>query len=342
MKRNAWVVVGMFVLLGVGFAQAQEPTTMTAVAPLAATTPTLDGVISPGEWTDANSYYFDGTDQLRPGWVAEGVALTPADWSCTFYVKHDTRYIYIATVVTDDVIQNDSGTNQWDDDAMEIYFDPNNSNSNPKESTATGGFQMSYKSEDAGGVGGQGLNVWWWAKAAIAAPGYTVEFRIDKTQTGMVTGGKYGFELSPDDDDDGTGRDNQIWWNGKDGNAWDIEIPWGDIILSTQPLSLLPAPTNLTAVAVSTNTINLTWTDNSTSETSFKIERSPNGSAFTEITTVTASVAAYSDSGLSPGTRYWYRVRAYSPALGDSTYSNVADATTRSDALAVKRSRGYR
>ena len=339
MGRKAWLLVG--VLLIAGWAGAQEPTTMTAVAPLTFTSPTLDGVISPGEWADANSYYFDGTDQLRPGWVDTGGPLTAADWSCTFYVKHDTKYVYIATVVTDDVIMNDSGTNQWDDDAMEIYFDPNNSNSNPKENGVMG-FQISYKSEDAWGAGGRGLNLWWWAKAVIAPPGYTVEFQIDKAQTGMVTGGKYGFDLSPDDDDDGTGRDNQIWWNAQDGGAWNNEIPWGEIVLSTQPLSLLPAPTELTAEAVSTDTINLAWTDNSTSETAFKIERSPDGTVFTEITTVTANVTAYSDSGLSPGVRYWYQVRAYSPALGHSAYTNVADAITPSGALGVKRSRVYR
>jgi hypothetical protein len=327
----------------VGFASAQEPTTMTAVAPLATVTPTLDGIISPGEWTDANSFTFDGTDQLRPGWNDTAAALrAPSNWSCTFYVKHDANNVYIATVVTDDVISNDTGASLWDDDTMELYFDSHNSNSSPKEGTATG-FQMSYNSGDTIS-GGQGYNTWWWAKARIAPPGYIIEFRVDKAQTGMVTGGKYGFDLSPDEDDDGTGRDCQIWWNSKDGGAWNIETTWGEIVLSTQtlaPTTAPNAPSNLVTTVMSSNRIDLSWTDNATNEGGFKIERSPNGTAFTQIGTVGANVTGYTDSGLTPSTQYWYRVRAYN-TIGDSTFSNVATATTQLPTLGVRRWEIYR
>ncbi len=88
------------------------------------------------------------------------------------------------------------------------------------------------------------------------------------------------------------------------------------------------APTGLVATAVSTSQINLSWTDNSNVETSFKIERA--GSAvgpWTQIGTVGANVKTYSNTGLSSSTVYYYRVRANS-SLGDSAYSNTANATT--------------
>ncbi|MBE2216549.1 MAG: fibronectin type III domain-containing protein [Opitutaceae bacterium] len=71
----------------------------------------------------------------------------------------------------------------------------------------------------------------------------------------------------------------------------------------------------------------LTWADNSTNETGFRIERSTNGSTFTEISTVGANVVSYVDAGLPNSTTYWYRLRAYNSA-GNSGYSNVATGTT--------------
>jgi len=87
------------------------------------------------------------------------------------------------------------------------------------------------------------------------------------------------------------------------------------------------APSNLTATAASQTQVNLTWQDNATNETGFKIERSTDGTNFTQIATVGANATTYSDSGLSSGTAYYYRVRATN-AAGDSPYSNTASAIT--------------
>jgi len=100
---------------------------------------------------------------------------------------------------------------------------------------------------------------------------------------------------------------------------------------TTATISLPPppaAPSNLAATATDRSHIKLTWSDNSTGETGFKIERStsPTG-GFTQITTVGAGVTTYTNGGLSRGTTYYYRVRSYG-AGGNSAYSNVANAKT--------------
>ena len=88
------------------------------------------------------------------------------------------------------------------------------------------------------------------------------------------------------------------------------------------------SPTNLIATAVSTTQSSLSWQDNSTNETGFKIERSLNGTTgWQQIATVGANVVTYSNIGLTCGTTYYYRVRAYN-ASGDSNYSNTANTTT--------------
>jgi hypothetical protein len=86
-------------------------------------------------------------------------------------------------------------------------------------------------------------------------------------------------------------------------------------------------PVNLTATAASMSQINLSWTDNASNESGFRIERSPDGNIFTEIATVGADVAGYADTGLAAATTYYYRVRAYND-VGNSAYSTVASART--------------
>lgn len=95
----------------------------------------------------------------------------------------------------------------------------------------------------------------------------------------------------------------------------------------------LQTPTNLIATAVSTNQINLSWSDNSQAEEGYKIERKIVGvTEFIEIATVGANVKTFSDTGLSPFTTYIYRVRAFNSVAGHSPYSLEASATTFKEA----------
>jgi subtilisin family serine protease len=94
------------------------------------------------------------------------------------------------------------------------------------------------------------------------------------------------------------------------------------------PVPGLDAPTNLTAIAASSSRINLTWTDNATAETGYRIERSADGLNFSQIAVLPANNTSYPNQGLPADTTYHYRVQAYGPAL-QSPYSNVESATTQ-------------
>ena len=97
-------------------------------------------------------------------------------------------------------------------------------------------------------------------------------------------------------------------------------------IYGTAPV-LPDAPSELTASAISSSRIDLTWQDNSDNESGFRIERRTATGSYAQIATVGAGVTSYSSTSLSAGTMYYYRVRAYS-AAGNSAYSNEASATT--------------
>lgn len=96
-------------------------------------------------------------------------------------------------------------------------------------------------------------------------------------------------------------------------------------IIGGSPGTPLGAPSNLRATPVSTTQINLSWRDNSTSEGGFQLERT--GPAGVTTFQLAANVTSYSDTGLSAGTHYSYRVRAFA-GQQFSGYSNTAQAST--------------
>jgi len=71
--------------------------------------------------------------------------------------------------------------------------------------------------------------------------------------------------------------------------------------------------------------IRLAWTDNSTNEDGFRIERCPGSSCtnFTQIWQIDADVTTYQDASGISNRWYRYRVRAFN-AQGNSAYSNIA------------------
>ena len=94
----------------------------------------------------------------------------------------------------------------------------------------------------------------------------------------------------------------------------------------TQPAAPA-APSSLKASASSADAITVSWSDNSTDESGFKLERSSNGVDFSEVASLGANAASFADTGLPAKASYWYRVRAFNSA-GLSGYSNTGSATT--------------
>src|SRR5438874_10068318 len=96
---------------------------------------------------------------------------------------------------------------------------------------------------------------------------------------------------------------------------------WLAVLHSSAQAQTIPnAPTNLAASVVSALQISLSWADASTNEDGFKIERSLDGTNFSQIAQVLTNVTNYRNAGLFPNTTYFYRVRAYNSG-GASAFS---------------------
>lgn len=114
------------------------------------------------------------------------------------------------------------------------------------------------------------------------------------------------------------------------GNVVEVMV-FIDNVRVTGPGGSAPAtPTGLSATMINNTQINLAWTDASSNETGFKIERKTGaGGTWSQIGTTAANVATFQNTGLATATQYYYRVRANNGS-GDSPYSNEANATTAS------------
>ena len=111
------------------------------------------------------------------------------------------------------------------------------------------------------------------------------------------------------------------------------------------PLTPPTAPMNGSAIALSSTSVRLTWSDTANNEAGFVVERSTDGVNFASVATLTADSTTFTDTSLTPVTAYWYRVSAFNTAgvsapllLSVTTLPNPPAAPTGLSAIAVSKS----
>lgn len=96
------------------------------------------------------------------------------------------------------------------------------------------------------------------------------------------------------------------------------------------PPTVPNTPASLTASALSSSAISLTWLDNATDETGYKVQRSSDGVNWLEIAALNANTTGFSDTSLQAQQTLSYRVLAWN-SVGNSAFSNVSQATTQAE-----------
>jgi probable HAF family extracellular repeat protein len=109
--------------------------------------------------------------------------------------------------------------------------------------------------------------------------------------------------------------------------------PNGQRAIRLTPTTAAPtaptAPTGLAGQALTNARVRLTWTDNASNETGFRIQRAYGFSgSFVQIGQVGANVTTFTDATARAGKTYRYRVQAFN-SVGSSAWSNVVSIKAR-------------
>jgi hypothetical protein len=155
--------------------------------------------------------------------------------TATFGVLWDNNNLYIGVRVLDATLNSDS-PDFWDNDAVEIFIDPNNN----KGATFDGRDNQFIKAYNNSGlftkISVTGVQH---AYAAITG-GYSVEISIPWSQLGVTpaAGLTIGFDAGYDDDDNGGARDGQAVWFGTINN-YQSTADYGTVVLSNTAPAML-------------------------------------------------------------------------------------------------------
>jgi fibronectin type 3 domain-containing protein len=161
--------------------------------------------------------------------------------------------------------------------------------------------------------------------------GSPTSYLVEQSPNGSTGWQQIGVTSSTSFSASGLNAATTYWFRVRASNTNGTSAYTTPVFASTGSLPTPATPSNLNASRISSTSIGLSWSDNSTNETRFDIERSLSGqNSFQQIAQVNADVTSYTDSGLLPGTLYDYRVRAANTG-GTSGWSNTATQTTRPD-----------
>lgn len=154
----------------------------------------------------------------------------------------------------------------------------------------------------------------WTQVATIPTPNGANMGDVSWTDTVLASGTTYFYRVSAYKSAVGTSVPS-IWATGKT-----LGVP-------------IAAPSGLTATAVSSGQIDLSWTSHSPEATGFRLERAQNAAFTVGLTTFNTAGTSFNDTGLTPATTYYYRVFAVGVNAVSAPSAPPASATTLTAAL---------
>jgi hypothetical protein len=196
------------------------------------TAPTIDGVAD-GVWGGTNT-----SASLNN--VIDGTVANASDLSANYKAMWDATYFYVLVNVTDNVKTNNGGTDYYNDDAVEVFFDIGN---NKTTTYGANDFQYTFRWNDNTIYEKNNKTTGVTFARVDNSTGYVMEMRFPwSTLTGSPAINQLvGFDVAVNDDDDGNARDRKISWAATADQAWTNPSYMGTVILKGAPACTLPS-----------------------------------------------------------------------------------------------------
>ena len=249
------------------------------------TAPTIDG-IADAIWGGSNTPA--SLNNLIVGSISG-----PTDLSANYKAMWDATYFYLLVNVTDDVKINNGGTDYYNDDAVEVFFDIGN---NKASTYGTNDFQYTFRWND---------NTIYEKNNKITAvtfgrtdnaTGYVMEMRFPwSTLTGSPAINQLvGFDVEIDDDDDGKVRHGKISWAASADQAWTNPSYMGTVILKGIACTTPSAAGTITGVtSTCIGTTGVTYSITAVSGATGYTWTVPTGATITSVTNTNSIVVTF-------------------------------------------------
>ncbi len=161
-------------------------------------------------------------------------SIIPSDLSADWALMYDEDNLYVWVDVMDNEALNDSGADPFDDDAVELFLDPDYS----RDSTYDGSdIQLVFRRGDPNYYSFQNGQPATFTGVTFGqvddGTSYQIEIQIPWSalgQTGVSpTEKRIGFALKVDDDDDGLARDDRLAWFDPNDMGWSNPTTFGTL-----------------------------------------------------------------------------------------------------------------
>ena len=204
--------------------------------------PAIDGIVD-AAWSNYTAVPITN--------ILSGTVSSAADLSGNWKAMWDATNLYVLVQVTDDVKRNDAGTDVYNDDGVEIYFDFGN---NKPTAYGANDHQYTFRWNDATAAYEiNGHSVAGITKGSTnTTGGYIMEVRIPWVTIGGVPAANslHGFDVMINDDDNGAARDKKIAWTATADDTWNNPSLMGTIVL--KGLDCTPPAATITATGATT------------------------------------------------------------------------------------------
>ncbi|MGN6644989.1 MAG: glycosyl hydrolase family 8 [Cytophaga sp.] len=180
--------------------------------------------------------------------VIDGTISNSADLSAYYKAMWDASYFYLLVNVTDNTKTNNAGTDIYNDDAVEVFFDIGN---NKATTYGANDFQYTFRWND---------NTIYEKNSKITGvtfaktdngTGYIMTMRFPwSTLTGTPSVNQLvGFDVAVNDDDDGGARDGKMAWSATQDQAWTNPSYMGTVVLKGSSCTNPSAAGAITGIA---------------------------------------------------------------------------------------------